>query len=138
MTRLKLITLLVNDYDAAIEFYTQKLGFEVAEDAAVGDDRWVTLSLPGQRDVALALHPATTGDDQALVGKQAGSSPLLGFDTVDCLGDYHRLMVLRKLFGYSAWCVVEPSFLTRAGGFRGPQAPKARFQPPAWRRHATT
>jgi catechol 2,3-dioxygenase-like lactoylglutathione lyase family enzyme len=99
MAKLKLITLLVNDYDAAIQFYTQKLGFEVAEDAAVGEEeRWVTLSLPGQQDVALALHLATTGDDQALVGKQAGSSPLLGLDTVDCLGDYHRMKALGVTF----------------------------------------
>ena len=44
MNKLKLISLWVKDYDAAIQFYTQKLGFEVAEDAAFEDgDRWVTL-----------------------------------------------------------------------------------------------
>ena len=98
MNKLKLIGLLVKDYDAAIQFYTHKLGFEIVEDAAFGDERWVTLSLPNNRDVAVALHLATTSDDQALVGKQAGSSPLFGFETVDCLGDYTRMKVLGVTF----------------------------------------
>jgi len=98
MNKLNLIGLLVKDYDAAIQFYTQKLGFEVVEDASFGEDRWVTLSLPNNRDIAIALHVAKTSDDQALVGKQAGSFPLLGFQTVDCLGDYNRMKALVVTF----------------------------------------
>jgi catechol 2,3-dioxygenase-like lactoylglutathione lyase family enzyme len=37
MRQVKIVSLLVKDYDAAIQFYTQKLGFQVAEDAAFGD-----------------------------------------------------------------------------------------------------
>jgi len=98
MNKLNLISLLVEDYDAAIQFYSQKLGFEVAEDAAFGDERWVTLSLPNNRDVAIALHVAKTSADQALVGKQGGSFPLYAFETVDCLGDYKRMKALGVTF----------------------------------------
>lgn len=94
MNKLNLIALLVKDYDAAIQFYTQKLGLEVVEDASFGQDRWITLSLPNNRDVAIALHLAKTNDDHALVGKQAGSFPLFGMTTSDCLADYHRMKAL--------------------------------------------
>lgn len=98
MNRLKLITLLVKDFDAAIQFYTQKLGFEVVEDAPFGENRWVTLSLPDDRGVAISLQLAKTAGDQAVVGKQAAGFPLLGLDTVDCLGDYNRMKALGVKF----------------------------------------
>ncbi len=98
MKKLSLISLLVKDYDSAIQFYTQKLGLEVAEDASFGQDRWVTLSLPNNRDVAIALHVAKTIEDQAIVGKQAGSFPLFGLGTDDCIRDYHRMKALGVTF----------------------------------------
>jgi hypothetical protein len=69
---------LVSTYDEAIEFYSKKLGFELQEDAAFGESGWVTLSLPDQRDVTIALERATTDDDRALVGKQGGRFAFLG------------------------------------------------------------
>jgi catechol 2,3-dioxygenase-like lactoylglutathione lyase family enzyme len=89
MRQVKIVGLLVKDYEAAIQFYTQKLGFEVVEDAAFGDRRWVTLSLPGNH-CALALELARSPEDLALVGRQAGSFPLLALDTADCAADYKR------------------------------------------------
>src|SRR5213083_1383412 len=88
MNKVKLIGLLVRDFDAAIQFYTQHLGFEKVEDAAFGEDR----------GVAIGLQLAKAGDDQALVGKQAGSFPLLGLDTLDCMGDYNRMNALGVKF----------------------------------------
>ena len=41
MDKLKLFCVVVKDYDETIQFYTNKLGFEVAEDAAFGDNRWI-------------------------------------------------------------------------------------------------
>ena len=46
MKRISLVTLFVKDYDAAIAFYTGKLGFVVAEDVPFGARRWVTIRLP--------------------------------------------------------------------------------------------
>ena len=90
MNKLSLISLIVKDYDAALEFYTKKLGFEVAEDAAFGDRRWITLTLPNT-DSAVNLELAKSKGDEALIGKQAGSFPLLGLGTDDCFGDYQRM-----------------------------------------------
>jgi catechol 2,3-dioxygenase-like lactoylglutathione lyase family enzyme len=45
MNKVKIITVLVLDQDAAIEFYTRKLGFELREDKPFGVSRWVTISL---------------------------------------------------------------------------------------------
>src|SRR5262249_26052229 len=91
MKQLKIVTLLVKDYDAAIAFYTQKLGFTLVEDKLFGDRRWITLSLPGNH-CALPLELAKTPEDLAIVGRQGGSFPFLAPDTADCLlGDYQAM-----------------------------------------------
>jgi catechol 2,3-dioxygenase-like lactoylglutathione lyase family enzyme len=98
MNKVKIISVLVRDYDAAIEFYTGKLGFELIEDKQFGDNRWVTIALPENRDLTLALELATTAEDKALVGKQAGSHAFLAIDTSDCLGDYTQMKRLGVTF----------------------------------------
>lgn len=87
MNRLKIITVLVLDQDAAIEFYTPKLGFELREEKPFGETRWVTISLPEDGDLTIALQLAKTTKDMAIVGNQAGSHALLALDTSDCIGD---------------------------------------------------
>ena len=48
-------TIWVLDQDEALDFYTQKLGFEVNTDATMDDFRWLTVSPPGQPDHELIL-----------------------------------------------------------------------------------
>ena len=92
MLQNNLITsLLVKNYDEAIQFYTEKLGFVVVEDVPMGDDRWVTIAVTKNHDCVFALHVAKSDSDLALVGKQGGTFPLLGLTTDDCLGDYEKL-----------------------------------------------
>src|SRR5262245_10598502 len=91
MKRLSLLSVYVKDQDAAIEFYTKKLGFVVAEDVPFGPQRWVTLRLPDDDVVCLTLNLPMTDNDRALVGKQGGSAPLFAIVTDDCLGEYHRM-----------------------------------------------
>jgi catechol 2,3-dioxygenase-like lactoylglutathione lyase family enzyme len=91
MKTLRLFSLLVRDYEEAIRFYTDKLGFTVSEDAAVGEDRWVVLDLPESREPGLALTLAQTEEDRAVVGHQAGSFPLFALGTDDCLEEYRRM-----------------------------------------------
>jgi catechol 2,3-dioxygenase-like lactoylglutathione lyase family enzyme len=98
MNNVKIITVLVLDQDAAIAFYTNKLGFELVEDKPFGESRWVTVALPNQRDLTLALELATTAEDKTHVGKQAGSHAFLGLDTSDCVADYRRMQPLGVKF----------------------------------------
>jgi catechol 2,3-dioxygenase-like lactoylglutathione lyase family enzyme len=69
MNKVKIFSLLVLDQDAAIEFYTNKLGFQLLEDKPFGESRWVTIGLPNQQDLTLALEVATAAEDEALVGR---------------------------------------------------------------------
>jgi catechol 2,3-dioxygenase-like lactoylglutathione lyase family enzyme len=47
--------LYVRDQDEALQFYVEKLGFNVHTDARNGDYRWLTVSFPGQPDFQLGL-----------------------------------------------------------------------------------
>jgi extradiol dioxygenase family protein len=91
MKKLSLLAVYVADQDAAIEFYTQKLGFVLVEDVPFGSSRWVTLRFPDDEVVSVALNLAQSSQDRALVGKQGGSQPLFGIVTDDCLREYRRM-----------------------------------------------
>jgi len=98
MNKIKIVSLLVRDYDEAIRFYREKVEFELLEDAPFGDSRWITLALPNQKDVTIALELAKTDEDRALVGKQGGSFAFLGMETNDCMADYDRMKALDVKF----------------------------------------
>jgi catechol 2,3-dioxygenase-like lactoylglutathione lyase family enzyme len=91
MKRLSLLSVYVENQDAAIEFYTQKLGFVLVEDIPYGSGRWVTLRLADDDVVSLALNLAESAQDRALIGKQGGSQPLFGIVTDDCMREYQRM-----------------------------------------------
>src|SRR5262245_31149228 len=91
MKRLSLLGVYVKDQDAAIAFYTSKLGFVVAEDVPFGPQRWVTLRLPDDQVIAITLKLAQTDEQRALVGKQGGSQPFLGIVIDDCIAEYRRM-----------------------------------------------
>lgn len=73
---LALVTIVVRDYDEAIAFYTNVLGFELLGDTALGGGkRWVRVRPPGSSHTdapALLLARATTPEQLAPVGNQAG------------------------------------------------------------------
>jgi catechol 2,3-dioxygenase-like lactoylglutathione lyase family enzyme len=91
MKRLSLLGVYVTDQDAAIEFYTKKLGFDLVEDVPFGQQRWVTLRLPDDDVVSISLSLAQTDQDRALVGRQGGSQPYFGIVTDDCMREYRRM-----------------------------------------------
>ena len=91
MKRISVLGLYVKDQDAAIDFYTRKLGFVLAEDVPFGRQRWVTLRLPDDEVVSISLNLAETDEDRSLVGKQGGSEPLFGIVTDNCLMEYRRM-----------------------------------------------
>jgi len=91
MKRVTLVKLLVSSQDEALEFYTKRLGFEVAEDSTMGDYRWLLVRLPDNKEFCINLDVAKTGEQKALVGRQAADLPLFSIETGDCVGEYRAL-----------------------------------------------
>jgi catechol 2,3-dioxygenase-like lactoylglutathione lyase family enzyme len=86
------VTLLVRDYDEAVAFFTDSLGFRVAEDSPLpGGKRWVVVAPPGSRGASLLLAQAGTPEQLALVGQQGAGRVFLVLHTDDFWRDY-RLM----------------------------------------------
>lgn len=87
------IALVVNDYDEAIEFFSRKLDFAVLEDTyqAEQDKRWVVVAPPGSRGTSLVLARASTPEQRAFVGNQAGGRVFLFMSTDDFQRDFNRL-----------------------------------------------
>ncbi|MFI6685469.1 VOC family protein [Streptomyces sp. NPDC050485] len=95
MPHIALITLVVRDYDEAIDFYTRALGFELAEDTDRGDgSRWVVVRPPGSVNGAVALLLARAKDDaqRASVGAQTGGRVGFFLHTEDFARDHSRML----------------------------------------------
>jgi catechol 2,3-dioxygenase-like lactoylglutathione lyase family enzyme len=90
-SRLAYTTLLVDEYDPALEFFQSGLGFVVLQDEALGGGkRWVVVA-PSQEGGALLLARAATPDQVAMIGKQGGGRVWLFLHTDDFQRDYQRL-----------------------------------------------
>lgn len=86
------ITFLVKDYDEAIAFFVGKMGFDLVEDADLGDGkRWVLVCPPGAEEMRLLLAKAATPEQQAKIGSQSGSRVFLFLHTDDFWRDYERM-----------------------------------------------
>jgi catechol 2,3-dioxygenase-like lactoylglutathione lyase family enzyme len=87
--RLALITLVVKDYDEAIDFYVHKLHFKLVEDTALSDNkRWVRVQPPGGTDgPCLLLAKAKSDAELQAVGNQTGGRVFLFLHTVDIVRD---------------------------------------------------
>ncbi|REL34407.1 VOC family protein [Thalassotalea euphylliae] len=70
------INLLVGDYQTALDFYIEKLGFVVSGDVQMEDHRWLTVSPSEHSRLKLILHKAQTYAQQSAIGKQAGDAVL--------------------------------------------------------------
>ncbi|MFK7934202.1 MAG: VOC family protein [Saprospiraceae bacterium] len=86
------IALVVNDYDEAIAFYTQKLHFQLIEDTPLSPEkRWVVVSPPGEGGANLLLAKAKNEVQRAAVGNQTGGRVFLFMHTDDLDRDYQNL-----------------------------------------------
>ncbi|MCF2828132.1 VOC family protein (plasmid) [Pseudoalteromonas piscicida] len=87
------IALVVKDYDEAIDFYVNKLGFELIEDTdqPEQDKRWVVVAPPNSHGTALLLARASTPEQQEFIGDQAGGRVFLFLNTDDFWRDYERM-----------------------------------------------
>jgi catechol 2,3-dioxygenase-like lactoylglutathione lyase family enzyme len=92
MSHLGLVSVVVRDYDEAIEFYVDQLGFEVVGDTPLGDGkRWVVVAPPGASETSLLLARAATDDERARIGDQTGGRVFLFLYTEDFGRDHQRM-----------------------------------------------
>jgi catechol 2,3-dioxygenase-like lactoylglutathione lyase family enzyme len=86
------VTFLVRDYDDAIAFFTDMLGFNLIEDTALGDGkRWVLVAPPGSVGTRLLLAKAVTPEQIARIGDQTGGRVFLFLHTDDFWRDYDAM-----------------------------------------------
>ena len=123
------VALVVRDYDEAIEFYCKKLHFTLVEDSyqPEQDKRWVTVAPPGSSSSTLLLARASTPEQVAFIGNQAGGRVFLFLSTDDFWRDYREMLsagirfvrepksapygtvaVVQDLYG-NLWDIIQPS-----------------------------
>jgi catechol 2,3-dioxygenase-like lactoylglutathione lyase family enzyme len=127
--RMGLVSVVVRDYDEAIAFYTEKLGFELIEDSFVPaqQKRWVVVAPRGARESRVLLARAADGEQAARIGNQTGGRVFLFLYTDDFWRDYRAyqargvvfvrepavekygtVAVFRDLYG-NLWDLLEPA-----------------------------
>ena len=125
--RIAMATLVVRDYDEAIAWYRDALGFDLLEDTDRGDGkRWVRMAPTGDTGFSLLLARAATPAQAAAIGDQHGGRVGFFLHTDDFAGDHARLaaagarfeeaprheaygsvVVFRDLYG-NRWDLIEP------------------------------
>ena len=88
------VALVVREYDEAIDFYTKVLNFRLVEDTYVPeqDKRWVLVAPPNTSGCMLLLARATSDDQRAAIGNQAGGRVFLFLYTDDFHRDYQQMV----------------------------------------------
>ena len=96
MPRINIASVLVDDQDKALRFYTEVLGFEKKTEIPMGEARWLTVVSPDQPDGTELLlepdgHPAAKPFKQALVDD---GIPFTSFAVDDATAEFERLRAL--------------------------------------------
>lgn len=120
------LTLVVRDYDEAISFYTEKLGFDLLEDTCLSETkRWVRVAPKGS-NASLLFGKSATPEQEKAIGNQTGGRVFLFMHT-DNLDEYYnqlldngveivrepsneefgKVFVFADLYG-NLWDVIEP------------------------------
>jgi len=126
--RLAHIAIVVNDYDEAIKFYTEKLHFDLIEDTRLSETkRWVLVKPKGGNSCCLLLAKAANEEQRSRVGNQTGGRVFLFLHTDNFERDYQNLLdhqieivrqpqreeygtvaVFKDLYG-NLWDMIEPA-----------------------------
>lgn len=86
------IALVVNDYDEAIQFYTEKLNFTLVEDTPQSETkRWVLVAPPGSDGCNLLLAKGVGDEQRSMIGNQTGGRVFLFLRTDDFWRDYENM-----------------------------------------------
>ena len=122
------VAIVVDDYDRAIEFYTQKLHFTLTEDTALSETkRWVVVTPKGVNECSLLLVRGVNPEQNSRIGNQTGGRVFLFLHTDNFARDYQNLLdnqikiarqpsvetfgtvaVFEDAFG-NLWDLIEPS-----------------------------
>ena len=87
------LALIVRDYDEALAFYVDVLGFECLEDTDLGGGkRWVRVRPAGSDGAGRLLARAASDEQTSRVGNQTGGRVFVFLETDDFQGDYDRLV----------------------------------------------
>jgi catechol 2,3-dioxygenase-like lactoylglutathione lyase family enzyme len=86
------VSLVVRDYDEAIEFYVKTLDFILVEDTfiAAQNKRWVLVAPPGSTETRLLLARAVGPEQESRIGNQSGGRVFLFLHTDDFWRDFKR------------------------------------------------
>jgi catechol 2,3-dioxygenase-like lactoylglutathione lyase family enzyme len=95
-----LVSLVVRDYDEALDFFVRVLGFTLVEDTYVPeqDKRWVVVAPSGANECGLLLARASTPEQEAHIGNQTGGRAFLFLYTDNCWRDYDSLIAKGVVF----------------------------------------
>ena len=122
------VTIVVEDYDDAIRFYTEKLNFSLIEDTVLTPTkRWVVIAPQGSSGCCLLLAKAVGDEQKSRVGNQTGGRVFLFLQSNDFFKDFNTLKnngvtiirepiveeygtvaVFADLYG-NLWDLIEPS-----------------------------
>lgn len=88
------IALIVNDYDEALDFYTNVLDFDLIEDTyqPEQDKRWVVVSPRNSNGATILLEKASKPIQKDFIGNQSGGRVFLFLGTDDFYRDYNNLV----------------------------------------------
>lgn len=91
--RIRLTSIMVDDQEKALRFYTEVLGFRKKHDIPVGEYRWITVTSPeGPDDLELALEPNANPAGKTFQSAMfAQGIPLAAFEVTDIAGEFARL-----------------------------------------------
>ena len=97
---LGLISLVVRDYDEAINFFVQTLGFRLVEDSFIPEQskRWIVVSPPGATESQLLLARASSPEQENRIGGQTGGRVFLFLYTDDFWRDYESYKLKGVVF----------------------------------------
>ncbi|HEX8289622.1 MAG TPA: VOC family protein [Pyrinomonadaceae bacterium] len=86
------IALVVNDYDEAIKFYTEKLNFDLVEDTPQSETkRWVLVAPKGTKECCLLLAKGVGDEQRSRIGNQTGGRVFLFLQTDDFWRDFESM-----------------------------------------------
>ena len=96
---IRYVTIVVDNYDAAIAYYTRLLDYVVREDTTLSaNKRWVVVGSADGQGCGLLLAQASTPTQQAHIGNQTGGRVAFFYQTADFAATYARMQAMRVHF----------------------------------------